>query len=288
MNQPIIAKREITQYILQRFGISTNKKLGQNFLVDEDVVREIAAAAQIEPGEAVLEIGPGIGTLTQGLLEAGAAVTAVELDRKLLPVLKHTLEGYENLRLIQGDILKTDLQALFDGSFKVAANLPYYITTPIIMALFEQHLPVKRIVTMVQKEVAERMAAEPGSKTYGALSIAVQYYSKPQICFTVPPHSFIPAPEVSSAVIACDVYEKSPYQPKDEKLFFQVIKASFGQRRKTLSNALCGGGFAKSIVQEALAASKIDAKRRGETLSIAEYVQLADMIGTLQNDEERI
>lgn len=278
MQQPVIAKREVTQYILKRFGISTNKKLGQNFLIDAGVVTSIAQAAELGPEDEVLEIGPGIGTLTQGLLETGAKVTAVELDNRLLPVLSHTLEGYDNFKLVHGDILKTDIKSLFSGSFKVVANLPYYITTPIIMALFEQHLPVTKIVTMVQKEVAERMAAEPGSKAYGALSVAVQYYSKPTICFDVSPRSFIPMPEVESSVIACDVYDELPFLPKDEKLFFKLVKAAFGQRRKTLLNSLCGGGFSKELIKTVLQDNGIEATRRGETLSIAEYVTIADAI----------
>lgn len=274
---PTIASREVTQHILKVFHLRASKKLGQNFLIDAAVVRGIVEAAELQEGERVLEIGPGIGTLTQGLAESGAQVTAVELDKKLPAVLAETLKGYENVRIVQGDILKTDTRELMgDAPFKVAANLPYYITTPILMALLEQRLPIRKIVTMVQKEVAERMIAPPGSKTYGALSVAVQYYTAPEIVLDVPPKSFIPAPEVDSVVIACKVRGEPPVTVRDEKLFFRVVKAAFGQRRKTLSNALKGAGFLKDEVQGALEQAGIEAARRGETLSLEEFAQLAD------------
>ena len=274
---PTIASREVTQHILKVFHLRASKKLGQNFLIDAAVVRGIVEAAELQEGERVLEIGPGIGTLTQGLAESGAQVTAVELDKKLPAVLAETLKGYENVRIVQGDILKTDIRELMgDAPFKVAANLPYYITTPILMALLEQRLPIRKIVTMVQKEVAERMIAPPGSKTYGALSVAVQYYTAPEIVLDVPPKSFIPAPEVDSVVIACKVRGEPPVTVRDEKLFFRVVKAAFGQRRKTLSNALKGAGCLKDEVQEALEKAGIEAARRGETLSLEEFAQLAD------------
>lgn len=216
--QPKIASREVTTHILKAFGLHMSKKLGQNFLIDAGIVQGIVDAAEIVPGEKVLEIGPGIGTLTQGLAEAGAEVTAVELDKKLPAVLAETLKGYDNVRIVPGDILKVDIPALMgEGPYKVAANLPYYITTPILMALLERHLPISRMVTMVQKEVAERMVAGPGSKTYGALSVAVQYYTDPEIVLDVPPRSFIPAPEVDSVVIVCKVRETPSVAVKDEK-----------------------------------------------------------------------
>ena len=278
---PTIASREVTQHILKVFHLRASKKLGQNFLIDAAVVRGIVEAAELQEGERVLEIGPGIGTLTQGLAESGAQVTAVELDKKLPAVLAETLKGYENVRIVQGDILKTDIRELMgDAPFKVAANLPYYITTPILMALLEQRLPIRKIVTMVQKEVAERMIAPPGSKTYGALSVAVQYYTAPEIVLDVPPKSFIPAPEVDSVVIACKVRGEPPVTVRDEKLFFRVVKAAFGQRRKTLSNALKGAGFLKDEVQGALEQAGIEAARRGETLSLEEFAQLADAFTT--------
>ena len=278
---PTIASREVTQHILKVFHLRASKKLGQNFLIDAAVVRGIVEAAELQEGERVLEIGPGIGTLTQGLAESGAQVTAVELDKKLPAVLAETLKGYENVRIVQGDILKTDIRELMGNApFKVAANLPYYITTPILMALLEQRLPIRKIVTMVQKEVAERMIAPPGSKTYGALSVAVQYYTAPEIVLDVPPKSFIPAPEVDSVVIACKVRGEPPVTVRDEKLFFRVVKAAFGQRRKTLSNALKEAGFLKDEVQEALEQAGIEAARRGETLSLEEFAQLADALSS--------
>ncbi len=275
--QPKIASREVTTHILKAFGLRMSKKLGQNFLIDAGIVQGIVDAAEIEPGDRVLEIGPGIGTLTQGLAEAGAEVTAVELDKKLPAVLAETLKTYENVTIVPGDILKVNIPAIMgDAPFKVAANLPYYITTPILMALLERHLPITRMVTMVQKEVAERMVAGPGSKTYGALSVAVQYYTEPEIVLNVPPRSFIPAPEVDSVVIACKVRETPAVDVLEEKMFFRVVKAAFGQRRKTLSNALCGGGFPKEQVRDAMERAGIDPTRRGETLSLAEFANLAD------------
>ena len=277
MIQPIIASREVTKHILKTFNLRMSKKLGQNFLIDHSIVQGIVDAAQIVPGEKVLEIGPGIGTLTQGLAEAGACVTAVELDKKLPAVLAQTLAGYENVNIVPGDILKVNIPEIMgEGSFKVAANLPYYITTPIVMALLEQRLPISRMVTMVQKEVAERMVANPGGKDYGALSVAVQYYTIPSIVLDVPPKSFIPAPEVDSVVICCEVREKPAVEVVDEKMFFRVVKAAFGQRRKTFNNALKSMGIDKEQVQAILAAAGIDGTRRGETLSLQEFAAVAD------------
>lgn len=272
-----IASREVTNHILKTFHLRASKKLGQNFLVDSSIVRGIVEAAEIEEGDRVLEIGPGIGTLTQGLAEAGAQVTAVELDKKLPAVLAETLAGYDNVRIVPGDILKVNIPELMgEGAFKVAANLPYYITTPILMTLLERHLPITTMVTMVQKEVAERMTAKPGSKTYGALSVAVQYYTQPEIVLDVPPKSFIPAPEVDSVVIACRVRTEPAVKVKDEKRFFRVVRAAFGQRRKTLFNALKGAGFLKDEVRLAMEQAGIAAERRGETLSLQEFAALAD------------
>ncbi|MDY3296574.1 16S rRNA (adenine(1518)-N(6)/adenine(1519)-N(6))-dimethyltransferase RsmA, partial [Selenomonas sp.] len=224
---PTIATRDVTLHIMKAFGLHTSKKLGQNFLIDKGIVDGIVAAADVHAGDRVLEIGPGIGTLTQGLAEAGADVTAVELDKKLPAVLAETLRGYDNVRIVPGDILKVNIPEIMGpGAFKVAANLPYYITTPILMALLEQHLPITHLVTMVQKEVADRMVAQPGSKTYGALSVAVQYYTEPEIVLDVPPRSFIPAPEVQSVVIACHVRETPAVAVRDEKTFFRVVKAA--------------------------------------------------------------
>ncbi len=277
MIAPEIANADVTRHILKTFGLRASKRLGQNFLVDGAVVRAIVEAAEIAPGDRVLEIGPGIGTLTQGLAEAGADVTAVELDKKLPAVLAQTLDAYPNVRIVPGDILKTDIPALMGkDSFKVVANLPYYITTPILLALLEAHLPISHLVTMVQKEVADRMVARPGSKTYGALSVAVQYHMAPEIVRSVAPRSFIPAPEVSSAVIACKKHGTPPVSVSDERMFFRVVRASFGQRRKTLFNALSGVGVPKEAVRQALVAADIDGQRRGETLSLAEFALLAD------------
>ena len=277
MLTPQIADKGVTRHILKAFNLHASHRLGQNFLISPGVVRAVVEAAEIEPGDRVLEIGPGIGTLTQGLLEAGAEVTAVELDKKLPAVLAETLKGYEHLNVVQGDILKTDIAALMGGApFKVAANLPYYITTPILLSLLEQKLPITRIVTMVQREVAERMTAPPGGRDYGALSVAVQYYTEPEIVLDVPPNCFLPAPEVESAVIVCAVRQTPAVTVKDEKVFFRVVKAAFGQRRKTLSNALKTTGAPKEQIEAALAAAKVDAARRGETLSLAEFAAVAD------------
>jgi 16S rRNA (adenine1518-N6/adenine1519-N6)-dimethyltransferase len=226
--QPTIARREVTNRILKAFHLRADKNLGQNFLVEESVVARIAAAAELTPDDRVLEIGPGIGTLTQALARTGAQVTSVELDQRLLPVLKETVGCYANVRIVHGDILKTDIPALMgEGPFKVAANLPYYITTPIIMNLLEQKLPLERLVVMVQKEVAERMTASPGSRAYGAISVAMQYYTDPRLAFIVKAGSFLPAPKVDSAVLVCKRRTVPPVDVPDEKIFFRVVAAAF-------------------------------------------------------------
>ena len=270
MLHPLIADPHATRHILKKFKLRAVKGLGQNFLIDAQVVRQIVAAAEICAGEDVLEIGPGIGTLTQGLLEAGAHVTAVELDKKLPAVLQETLAGYENFRLVEGDVLKINLAELMPRPFKVAANLPYYITTQILLTLLEKNLPATKIVTMVQKEVAERMTAAPGSKIYGALSVAVQFRSEPRIAFEVPPKSFLPSPEVTSAVVVCDV-RKPPFEV-DEEFFFKVVRTAFAQRRKTLLNSLAVFG------KEKILASGVDVKRRAETLSLEEFAALCKIL----------
>ena len=275
-----IATPSVTRHIMKAFNLRASKRLGQNFLVDGNIVRGTVEAVGAKPGDRILEIGPGIGTLTQGLAESGAEVTAVELDKKLPAVLAETLAVYNNVRIVPGDILKVNIPEIMgDGPFKVAANLPYYITTPILMALLEKHLPMSILVTMVQKEVALRMIAKPGGKAYGALSVAVQYYTKPHIAFDVPPRSFIPAPEVDSVVIVCDVREKPAVEVQDEKMFFKVVKAAFGQRRKTIANAMKGAGFTRDTIEAAFAKSEIDSKRRGETFTLKEFAALADAIG---------
>lgn len=226
--QPVIARREVTNRILKAFHLRADKNLGQNFLVEESVVNRIAAAAELTPQDKVLEIGPGIGTLTQALARTGAQVTSVELDKRLLPVLAETVGCYENVRIVQGDILKTDIPALMgDGPFKVAANLPYYITTPIIMNLLERKLPLERLVVMVQKEVAERMTAPPGGREYGAISVAMQYYTEPQTAFLVKAGSFLPPPKVDSAVLVCRRRMEPPVDVPDEKTFFRIVAAAF-------------------------------------------------------------
>ena len=276
MTQPMIAQREVTLHILKRFGIRMNKKLGQNFLIDEHVVNSIVEAAGIKPGDAVLEIGPGIGTLTQGLAEAGANVTAVEIDRRLIEVLSKTLEGYEGVGVVYGNILKGEVEKeMGEENYKVVANLPYYITTPIIMGLLESKMPIDVLVTMVQKEVAQRMVATPGTKDYGSLSVAGQYYTKAEIVFIVEPDSFIPAPKVDSAVIRCTRLEEPPVQV-NEKVFFRVVKAAFAQRRKTLSNTLKTTGVPAETLKIILANAGIDGTRRGETLTMEEFATLAN------------
>lgn len=277
MKQPMIARKEVTLHVLKTFDIRASKKLGQNFLVDPRIVDGIVGAAEIGPADRVLEIGPGIGTLTQALAETGAAVTAVELDQRLLGVLDKTLAGYDNIRIVHGDILKVDIaREMGEGGYKVVANLPYYITTPIVMTLLERRLPIERLVTMVQKEVALRMVAKPGSKDYGALSVAVQYYTESEMLFIVPPRSFIPAPAVESAVVCCKVRQTPPVEVASEKLFFRVVKSAFGQRRKTLNNALKLTGLPAEGVAKILAGAGIDGVRRGETLSLQEFADLAN------------
>lgn len=277
MDKPIIASPQVTNHILHRFKLRADKKLGQNFLIDENIVRNIVAAAELSDKDTVLEVGPGIGTLTQGLAESGASVVAVELDKRLLPVLDTTLEGYDNVRIVNGDILQVDImQTVGVDEFKVCANLPYYITTPIIFALLEKRLPMERLVAMVQKEVAERMAAKPGGKDYGALSVAIQYYTEPEIAFIVPPSSFIPAPSVDSAVIVCKRREKPPVEVCDEALFFRVVKAAFSLRRKMLNNSLKNMGIKGEQVAKWLEMAGVDGKRRAETLSLEDFAALTN------------
>ena len=277
MDKPIIASPQVTQHILNRFKLRADKKLGQNFLIDENVVHQIVAAAELSEADTVLEVGPGIGTLTQGLAESKARVVAVELDTRLLPVLATTLNGYDNVRVVHGDILKVNImEEVGAPSFKVCANLPYYITTPIIFALLEKRLPMERLVAMVQKEVAERMAAQPGGKEYGALSVAIQYYTEPKIDFIVPPTSFIPAPAVDSAVIVCKRREKPPVEVCDEGLFFRVVKAAFSLRRKMLSNSLKNMGIKSKQVAKWLELAGVDGKRRAETLSLEDFAKLTN------------
>ena len=277
MLHPKIADIAATRYILKAFNLRASKRLGQNFLIDSNVVEKIVEAAEISAGDEVLEIGPGIGTLTQGLLEAGAKVTAVELDKKLPAVLEKTLAGYENFKLIQGDILKVDVEEIMPPNFKVVANLPYYITTQILLTLLEKKLPITKIVTMVQKEVAERMTAAPNSKIYGAMTVAVQFRADVKVAFEVSPSAFLPRPEVTSSVVVCDVRE-SPVKVDDEEFFIKVVRASFGQRRKTLLNSLLGAGFLRENILAALEVAKISGNLRAENLSIADFANLSNAL----------
>ena len=282
MLESVIASPEVVHYICKRFDIKMSKKLGQNFLIKRGIVDEIVHAAELTPGEPVLEVGPGIGTLTQGLAQSGADVTAIELDRRLLDVLDTTLASYDNVHIIHGDVLKLDVPTIMNHKpFKVVANLPYYITTPIIMSLLESKLPIERLVVMVQKEVALRMVAKPGTKDYGALSVAVQYYTEPDIVLDVPPKSFLPAPAVTSSVIRCVLRDKPPVDVIDEKLFFRVVKAGFAQRRKTFSNTMKTTGLSKDRIEELLAKANIDGQRRGETFTLQEFADVANAWASL-------
>ena len=283
MLESVIASPEVVHYICKRFDIKMSKKLGQNFLIKRGIVDEIVHAAELTPGEPVLEVGPGIGTLTQALAQSGADVTAIELDRRLLEVLDTTLASYDNVRIIHGDVLKLDVPTIMNHKpFKVVANLPYYITTPIIMSLLESKLPIERLVVMVQKEVALRMVAKPGTKDYGALSVAVQYYTEPDIVLDVPPKSFLPAPAVTSSVIRCILRDKPPVDVIDEKLFFRVVKAGFAQRRKTFSNTMKTTGLSRDRIEELLAKANIDGQRRGETFSLQEFADVANAWASIQ------
>lgn len=270
--------------VIKRHGFDFQKKFGQNFLIDAHVLDKIIAAAQITKEDFVLEIGPGIGTMTQYLAEAAREVTAIEIDRSLIPILEETMADYGNVTVFNQDIMKTDIAALArerNGGrpIKVVANLPYYITTPIIMGLFESGAPVDSITVMVQKEVAQRMQAGPGTKDYGALSLAVQYYAEPYIAANVPPNCFIPRPNVGSAVIRLTKYDEPPVQVRDEKLLFALIRASFNQRRKTLLNGLKNAAelsFSKEEIAAALQRAGLPENVRGEALTLEQFARLAD------------
>ena len=268
--------------IIQKYGFAFQKRFGQNFLIDPHVLDKIIRAADLTREDLVLEIGPGIGTMTQLLAEAAGKVVAVEIDPKLIPVLKETLAGYENVRVINQDILKMDIQALVreeNGGrpIKVVANLPYYITTPILMGLFERHVPVDTITVMVQKEVADRMQAGPGAKDYGALSLAVQYHAAPYLVANVPPNCFIPRPRVGSAVIRLTRHPEPPVQVADEKLLSALIRASFNQRRKTLLNSLNNSPeipFTKEQIAAAIDGLGLSPSVRGEALTLEQFAAL--------------
>lgn len=279
-----LSNPQITIETIKKYGFDFQKKYGQNFLIDGRVLEKIMDAAEIKKEDCVLEIGPGIGTMTQYLAERAGRVAAVEIDPKLIPILTDTLSEYPNVTIIQGDILKLDLKALVseispDRPVKVVANLPYYITTPIIMGLFEQHIPLDNITVMVQKEVADRMQVGPGTKDYGALSLAVQYYAKPYIVANVPPNCFIPRPNVASAVIRLTRYPAPPVTVKNEKLMFQLIRASFNQRRKTLVNGIGNAPevpFTKEETTQALIRLGLPSTVRGEALTLEEFARLSD------------
>lgn len=274
-----------TLAVINKHEFAFQKKYGQNFLIDEGIVEKIVREAGVTKDDFVLEIGPGIGTMTQLLCENAREVAAVEIDDKLIPILKETLADYNNVTVINEDILKVDIAKLAEEKnggkpIKVVANLPYYITTPIIMGLFESHVPIDSITVMVQKEVADRMQVGPGTKDYGALSLAVQFYSKPQIVINVPPECFIPRPNVGSAVIRLTRHKENPVQVKDEKLMFKLIRASFNQRRKTLANGLNNSNeinFTKEQIAKAIEILDKGASIRGEALTLAEFAKLADI-----------
>lgn len=275
--------------VLKKYHFSARKKYGQNFLIDAHVLDKIMEAAQIAPKDCVIEIGPGIGTMTQGLCERAGKVIAIEIDDALIPILKDTLSSYNNVTVVHADVMKTDLHQLIEEEnqgkpVKVVANLPYYITTPIIMSLFESGIPLKSITVMVQKEVADRMQEGPGSKDYGALSLAVQYYAKPEIVANVPPNCFVPRPKVGSAVIRLTAYEKPPVDAKDPAHMFRLIRASFNQRRKTLVNGLFNASelhYEKEQIAGVLKEMGLGEDVRGETLTLDQYATLSNRLLTL-------
>ena len=272
--------------ILQKYNFNFQKKFGQNFLINTNILEDIIEAAQITKEDFVLEIGPGIGTMTQYLCESAREVVAVEIDKNLIPILQDTLSVYDNVEVINDDILKVDIKTLAEERnggrpIKVVANLPYYITTPIIMGLFESHVPIDSITIMVQKEVADRMQEGPGSKEYGALSLAVQYYANPKIVVNVPPSCFMPQPKVGSAVIRLTRHEQPPVKVEDEKLLFQIIRASFNQRRKTLANGLNNFPelhLSKEVIQQCIEELGVPLTIRGEALSLEQFAQLSNII----------
>lgn len=272
-----LADRQVVQYVIRRFGIHAKHKLGQNFLIRPDVVSAIAEAAELGEHVPVMEIGAGIGTLTQALAETGADVTAFELDKSLERVLSHTLEHYKNIHIIYEDVLKADLKTILgDRDWRCAANLPYYITTPILLSLIQSDLPISLFVFMMQKEVADRILALPGSKDYGALTLAVNFDCTAERVLNIPPSAFIPRPQVTSTVLKIRRREKPAVEVKDRKLFFSLVKMGFGQRRKVFTNAMKSGGIPADWIPEILAKAGIDGKRRGETFSMEEYGRLAD------------
>lgn len=270
--------------VLQKYNFVFQKKFGQNFLIDPRVLEKIVDAARITPQDCVLEIGPGIGTMTQYLAESAREVVAVEIDRALIPILQDTLSAYDNVTVLNQDIMKVDVGRIVEERnqgrpIKVVANLPYYITTPIIMGLLENHVPLQSITVMVQKEVAERMQVGPGTKEYGALSLAVQYYAMPEVVAHVPANCFMPRPNVDSTVIRLTRYQEPPVKAADEKYLFALIRASFNQRRKTLANGLLGGmGLPREQVVAALEEMGLPASVRGEALTLEQFARLSNLL----------
>lgn len=281
-----LSSHSATMDVVKKHGFKFTKSLGQNFLIDDNIIDKIVDGAGAGPGDKIIEVGPGIGTLTRELASRADKLMAVEIDRNLIPILADTLGDYKNVKIVNEDIIKADIRGLIDenldgGPVKLVANLPYYITTPIIMRFLEEDINVTDIVVMVQKEVAERMNAQPGGKDFGALSVAVQYYCDTEIVAKVPRHLFVPQPNVDSIVIALRVRPERKYKLDDEALFFRVVKAAFGQRRKTLLNSISSmGTLSKDGVKEALLEAGIDEKRRGETLSLDEFALLSNTIGS--------
>lgn len=286
MSKPTLGNPQNTIEILQKYHFNFQKKFGQNFLIDTHVLEKIISAAGITKDDMVLEIGPGIGTMTQYLAEAAGKVAAVEIDKNLIPILEDTLSEYDNVMVINDDVLKVDIRGLVEKEnggrpVKVVANLPYYITTPIIMGLFEGNVPVESITVMVQKEVADRMQTGPGNKDYGALSLAVQYYADPYIVANVPPNCFMPRPKVGSAVIRLTRHEQCPVEVEDEKFMFRVIRASFNQRRKTLANGLNNAPdiqVSKEDIAKAIEELGVGASIRGETLTLEQFARLSNIL----------
>lgn len=280
-----LSNPQVTIETIKKYDFAFQKKFGQNFLIDEHVISKIISAAELTKDDMVLEIGPGFGTMTQYLCENAREVVVVEIDKELIPILHDTLSDYDNVTIVNEDILKYDISALVKEKnggrpIKVVANLPYYITTPIIMGLLESRVPVDNITVMVQKEVALRMQAGPGTKDYGALSLAVQFYAKPYIAANVPPNCFIPRPGVGSAVIRLKLFKEQPVSVKDEKFMFSLIRASFNQRRKTLSNSLVNGGIpvTKTQITDALKSMGVSTEIRGEALTLSQFAELSDIL----------
>ena len=287
-----LSSHQATKEVVQKHNFKFSKSLGQNFLIDTNVIDRILEGARVKEGDYVIEVGPGIGTLTKEMGRSAEKVVAIEIDKTLIPILEETLVDFPNIEVINQDILKVNVQELVKeklngGPVKLVANIPYYITTPIVMKFLEEDIPVTDIVVMVQKEVADRMNAKPNTKDYGALSVAVQYYCDTEIVAKAPRHMFMPQPNVDSTVIGLHVREEQIYHVDNEDIFFKTVKASFGQRRKTLLNSLGGLGFlSKDQIKEALKEANIDEKRRGETLSIEEFASLSNAVNRIHNENK--